>query len=83
MGSDREPLICPSDQEQRGHETHRLDFINAKSTAWAHAGSTFRSTMTGSVKVNVEPWPGCDSTQTVIDGEAIVCNENGGGRCKR
>src|SRR6516165_33673 len=29
----------------------------------AHAGSTCRSTMTGSVKVNVEPWPGCDSTQ--------------------
>src|SRR6516225_12177640 len=32
--------------------------------ALAHAvGSTCRSTMTGSVKVNVEPWPGCDSTQ--------------------
>ena len=29
----------------------------------AHAASTCRSTMTGSVKVNVEPWPGCDSTQ--------------------
>jgi hypothetical protein len=31
--------------------------------ALAHAGSTCRSTMTGSVKVNVEPWPGCDATQ--------------------
>src|SRR5215472_10757111 len=32
--------------------------------ALAHAaGSTCRSTMTGSVNVNVEPWPGCDSTQ--------------------
>src|SRR5215470_11280281 len=31
--------------------------------ALAHAGSTWRSTMTGSVKVNVEPCPGCDSTQ--------------------
>ena len=32
--------------------------------ALAHAaGSTCRSTITGSVKVNVEPWPGCDSTQ--------------------
>src|ERR1700746_644687 len=31
--------------------------------ALAHAASTCRSTMTGSVKVNVEPWPGCDSTQ--------------------
>src|SRR5215475_12277331 len=30
----------------------------------AHAaGSTCRSTMTGSVKANVEPWPGWDSTQ--------------------
>jgi hypothetical protein len=29
----------------------------------AHAGSTWCSTTTGSVKVNVEPWPGCDSTQ--------------------
>ena len=26
--------------------------------ALAHAASTCRSTMTGSVKVNVEPWPG-------------------------
>src|SRR5262249_48176807 len=31
--------------------------------ALAHAASTCRSTMTGSVKVKVEPWPGCDSTQ--------------------
>src|SRR5215468_8794365 len=31
--------------------------------ALAHAGSTCRSTMTGSVKVNVEPWPTWDSTQ--------------------
>src|SRR5215471_8474873 len=31
--------------------------------ALAHVGSTCRSTMTGSVKVNVEPSPGCDSTQ--------------------
>jgi len=31
--------------------------------ALAHAASTCRSTMTGSVKANVEPWPGCDSTQ--------------------
>src|SRR5215472_1012783 len=31
--------------------------------ALAHAGSTCRSTTTGSVKVKVEPWPGCDSTQ--------------------
>src|SRR5215469_272304 len=32
--------------------------------ALAHAaGSTWRSTITGSVKANVEPWPGCDSTQ--------------------
>src|SRR6266566_5485183 len=31
--------------------------------ALAHAGSTCRSTMIGSVKANVEPWPGCDSTQ--------------------
>jgi hypothetical protein len=26
--------------------------------ALAHAASTCRSTITGSVKVNVEPWPG-------------------------
>src|SRR5262249_28837185 len=31
--------------------------------ALAHADSTCRSTLTGSVKVKVEPWPGCDSTQ--------------------
>jgi dienelactone hydrolase len=31
--------------------------------ALAHADSTCRSTITGSVKVNVEPWPDCDSTQ--------------------
>src|SRR6516164_4208702 len=31
--------------------------------ALAHAASTCRSTMTGSVKANVEPWPTCDSTQ--------------------
>src|SRR5215468_1586313 len=31
--------------------------------ALAHAASTCRSTMTGSENVNVEPWPGCDSTQ--------------------
>jgi hypothetical protein len=31
--------------------------------ALAHAGPTCRSTMTGSVKVKVEPWPGCDSIQ--------------------
>src|SRR5215469_7341900 len=30
--------------------------------ALAHAASTWRSTMTGSVKANVEPCPGCDST---------------------
>jgi hypothetical protein len=29
----------------------------------AHAASTCRSTITGSVNVKVEPWPGCDSTQ--------------------
>ena len=29
----------------------------------AHAGSNCRSTTTGSVKVNVEPFPSCDSTQ--------------------
>jgi hypothetical protein len=29
----------------------------------AHAASTCRSTITGSVKAKVEPWPGCDSTQ--------------------
>jgi hypothetical protein len=28
-----------------------------------HAASTCRSTITGSVKVKVEPWPSCDSTQ--------------------
>jgi len=31
--------------------------------ALAHAASACRSTITGSVKVNVEPWPGRDSTQ--------------------
>src|SRR5438067_2307209 len=31
--------------------------------ALAHAGSACRSTLTGSVKANVEPRPGCDSTQ--------------------
>src|SRR6516164_8272900 len=31
--------------------------------ALAHAASTCRSTTTGSVNVNVEPWPGSDSTQ--------------------
>ncbi len=31
--------------------------------ALAHAGSTCRSTRTGSLKENVEPWPTCDSTQ--------------------
>src|SRR6516225_2931077 len=31
--------------------------------ALAHARSTCCSTTTGSVKANVEPWPGCDSTQ--------------------
>src|SRR6516164_6224115 len=31
--------------------------------ALAHAASTCRSTITGSENVNVEPWPGCDSTQ--------------------
>src|SRR6516162_6549590 len=32
--------------------------------ALAHApASTCRSTTTGSLKANVEPWPGCDSTQ--------------------
>src|SRR6516225_5268517 len=31
--------------------------------ALAHAGSSCRSTTTGSVNANVEPWPGCDSTQ--------------------
>src|SRR6516162_5181729 len=36
-----------------------LDYQNS----FAHAASTCRSTMTGSVKVNIEPWPGCDSTQ--------------------
>src|SRR5262249_48599125 len=30
--------------------------------ALAHEASTWRSTMTGSVKANVEPCPGCDST---------------------
>jgi adenylate cyclase len=37
-----------------------LDHQNALAHA---AGSTCRSTTTGSVKANVEPWPGCDSTQ--------------------
>jgi hypothetical protein len=32
------------------------------SNALTHA-STCRSTTTGSVNANVEPWPGCDSTQ--------------------
>src|SRR6516164_9222972 len=36
-----------------------LDYQNA----FAHAASTCRSTFTGSVNVNVEPRPGCDSTQ--------------------
>src|SRR5262249_60276861 len=32
--------------------------------ALAHAAAfTCRSTITGSVNANVEPWPGCDSTQ--------------------
>jgi hypothetical protein len=31
--------------------------------ALAHAASTWRSTTTGSVKANVEPFPGWDSTQ--------------------
>ncbi len=31
--------------------------------ALAHAASTCRSTMTGTVNAKVEPWPGCDSTQ--------------------
>ena len=31
--------------------------------ALAHAASTCRSTTTGSLNANVEPWPGCDSTQ--------------------
>ena len=31
--------------------------------ALAHAASTCCSTRTGNVKANVEPWPGCDSTQ--------------------
>ncbi len=31
-----------------------LDYQNA----FTHAASTCRSTITGSVKVNVEPWPG-------------------------
>src|SRR5262249_32164096 len=31
--------------------------------ALAHAASTCRSTITGSVNAKVEPWPGCDSTQ--------------------
>jgi len=31
--------------------------------AFAHVGSTCRSTIIGSVKANVEPWPSCDSTQ--------------------
>jgi hypothetical protein len=34
-----------------------------KEPTFAHAGSTCRSTRTGSVKANVEPWPTCDSTQ--------------------
>src|SRR3974377_171334 len=37
-----------------------LDYQNA----FAHAdASTCRSTTTGSVNANVEPWPSCDSTQ--------------------
>jgi hypothetical protein len=28
----------------------------------AHAASTCRSTITGSVNANIEPWPGCDSS---------------------
>src|SRR5262249_5592655 len=31
--------------------------------ALAHAASTCRSTITGSVNANVAPWPTCDSTQ--------------------
>src|SRR5437762_13022092 len=31
--------------------------------ALAHAASTCRSTITGSVNAKVEPWPSCDSTQ--------------------
>src|SRR5262249_44178759 len=31
--------------------------------ALAHAASTWRWTVTGSVKAKVEPWPGCDTTQ--------------------
>jgi hypothetical protein len=31
--------------------------------AFAYAASTCRSTMTGRVKIKVDPWPGCDSTQ--------------------
>src|SRR6516164_5280648 len=31
--------------------------------ALAHAASTCRATFTGRVNANVEPWPGCDSTQ--------------------
>src|SRR6516165_1577818 len=36
-----------------------LDYQNAL----AHAASTCRSTITGSVNTNVEPFPSCDSTQ--------------------
>src|SRR6516164_6632061 len=38
-------------------------FVLHHQYAFAHAGSTCRSTTTGSVNANVEPWPICDSTQ--------------------
>src|SRR5262249_62094062 len=40
-----------------------LQSLRTLERSLAHAASTCRSTITGSVKVNVEPWPGCDSTQ--------------------
>ena len=52
---DRRPAAVPAACRLSGWSSHQ--------NALAHAGSTCCSTMTGSVKVNVEPWPGCDSTQ--------------------
>jgi hypothetical protein len=38
----------------------------------AHAASTCRSTITGSVKVNVEPCPGCDSIPLLLEGNVFL-----------
>src|SRR5262249_48799757 len=46
-----------------------------------HAASTWRSTMTGSVNVKVEPWPGCDSTQILPPCISMMRFWQGPGRC--